>query len=348
LVARTGDMILIDNRNACRVMLNPEPGEVKKYRAGLKRIESSEPLSDTTADGFRVKIGVNVARTEELALLKKLDVRRIGLFRSEFVFMESMDLPSEKFQCDVYTRVVKAAPEMAVLRSIDIGSDKPLRYVPLAREENPAMGFRSVRFSLSRADILVPQLRAMIKAAQHGNCRIIFPMVAVASELAAIAEVYQRVIDEVKPAKVPEWGIMLEVPSAAFMLEEISRYTKYISLGTNDLLQFFYAIDRTNEKLAGLADYLCPAFLRFLNVCVKDAQRLGIKIGICGEMASDPAGFLALLGIGVEEFSMRPAAVEKIKAMLPKIKRGKIMATLEPLLVTGNAAQAIQSFLSGL
>ncbi|HNX75471.1 MAG TPA: phosphoenolpyruvate--protein phosphotransferase [Candidatus Rifleibacterium sp.] len=345
LVARTGDTVLIDTRKGCQVMLNPDEKELKAYKAGLKQRSDNLPLSDTTADGFKVKIGVNVARTEELVLLKRLDVKRIGLFRSEFIFMESMDLPSEKFQCDVYTRVVKAAPDQAVLRSIDIGSDKPLRYVPLAREENPAMGFRSVRFSLARPDILVPQLRAMIKAAQHGNCRIIFPMVAVPAELAQIAAVYQQVIDELKPAKVPEWGIMLEVPSAAFMLEEISRYTKYISLGTNDLLQFFYAIDRTNEKLAGLADHMCPAFLRFLNTCIKDAQRLDIKVGVCGEMASDAAGFVALLGLGIEEFSMRPAAVETIKALLPRINRAALQEEIEGLLQSGTAASAIKKLI---
>ena len=235
---------------------------------------------------------------------------------------------------------------MAVLRSIDIGSDKPLRYVPLAREENPAMGFRSVRFSLARPDILVPQLRAMIKAAQHGNCRIIFPMVSVPAELAAIADIYKKVVDELKPEKVPEWGIMLEVPSAVFMLDEISRYTRYISLGTNDLLQFFYAIDRTNEKLAGLADHMCPAFLRFLNTCVKDAQKLGIKVGVCGEMAADPAGFLALLAMGVEEFSMRPAAVEPIKAILPKVRRGDLIAQIDTLLQQGTVAQTLKSLIA--
>ncbi len=345
LVARTGDMILIDTRKDCRVLLNPDEKEVKTFKAALKHRSADVPLSDTTADGFKVQIGVNVARTEELALLKKLEIRRIGLFRSEFVFMESMDLPSEKFQCDVYSKVVRAASEMAVLRSIDIGSDKPLRYVPLAREENPAMGFRSVRFSLARPDILVTQLRAMIRAAQHGNCRIIFPMVSVSAELAAIADVYQKVVDELKPAKIPEWGIMLEVPSAVFMLEEISKFTHYISLGTNDLLQFFYAIDRTNEKLAGLANHLSPEFLRFVNTCVKDAQRHGIKVGICGEMASDPAGFVALLGMGVEEFSMRPAAVETIKALLPKIRRGEIMAQMESLLQAGTAGQFIRELI---
>ncbi|HQB82202.1 MAG TPA: hypothetical protein PLR50_01795, partial [Candidatus Rifleibacterium sp.] len=207
-------------------------------------------------------------------------------------------------------------------------------------------GFRSVRFSLARPDILVPQLRAMIKAAQHGNCRIIFPMVSVPAELAAIADIYKKVVDELKPEKVPEWGIMLEVPSAVFMLDEISRYTRYISLGTNDLLQFFYAIDRTNEKLAGLADHMCPAFLRFLNTCVKDAQKLGIKVGVCGEMAADPAGFLALLAMGVEEFSMRPAAVEPIKAILPKVRRGDLIAQIDTLLQQGTVAQTLKSLIA--
>lgn len=342
LVARTGDMMLIDTRNECRVLLNPDENEIRTFKATLKKRGSGAVLSDTTADGFKVQIGANIARTEELSMLKKLDIRRIGLFRSEFVFMESMDLPSEKFQLDVYSKVVKAAPDMAVLRSIDIGSDKPLRYVPLANEENPAIGFRSVRFSLSRPDILEPQLRAMIKAAQHGNCRIIFPMVTVPAELEALSAVYRRLVDEIKPTRVPEWGIMLEVPSAVFMLEDIARHTKYISLGTNDLLQFFYAIDRTNEKLAGLADHLSQSFLRLINICVRDARRLGIKVGVCGEMASDPAGFVALLGIGVEEFSMRPAAVESIKTLIPKLDRRLVIEEIQKLLEPGPEQQIRQ------
>ncbi len=280
-------------------------------------------LSDTTADGFKVMIGANLARTEELQLLRQFKVKRVGLFRSEFIFMESMDLPSEKFQTDVYASVVSAANEMTVLRTIDIGSDKPLRYVPLADEENPAMGFRSVRFSLSRRDILVPQLRAMINAGRHGNCRIIFPMVSVPAELEQISVLYRSVVDDLKPEKIPEWGIMLEVPSAVFMMADISRFTRYISLGTNDLLQFFFAIDRTNDKLAGLADHLSLPFLRFVKQCVDEAAKYGIKVGVCGEMASDPAGFLALLGMGVEEFSMRPSAVNVIKALIPTVERAK-------------------------
>lgn len=342
LVARTGDMILVDTRKECRLVLNPVDEEIDRLIKSLAGAARVGLLSDTTADGFMVNVGANVARTEELQLLEQFNVKRVGLFRSEFIFMESVDLPSEKFQTDVYTRVVQAAPHMAVLRTIDIGSDKPLRYVPLADEENPAMGFRSVRFSLSRNDIIEPQLRAMINAAQHGNCRIIFPMVSVPEELEQIAALYQRVVEQVKPRIIPEWGIMLEVPSAVFMLADIARFTRYISLGTNDLMQFFFAIDRTNDKLAGLADHMSQPFLRLINLCVTQAHQLGIKIGVCGEMASDPAGFLALLGMGVEEFSMRPSAVNSIRALIPTIDRTRVQQIVARILEPGSSCNVRQ------
>lgn len=342
LVARTGDMILVDTRKDCRLVLNPADKQIVDLKNSLTSAARSGILSDITADGFKIAMGANVARSEELQLLKQLKIKKIGLFRSEFIFMESVDLPSEKFQTDVYTAVVKAAPHMAVLRSIDIGSDKPLRYVPLADEENPAMGFRSIRFSLSRPDIIEAQLRAMIAAAQHGKCRIIFPMVSVPAELEQIARLYDRVVAQLKPKITPEWGIMLEVPSAVFMLADIARYTKYISLGTNDLLQFFFAIDRTNDKLAGLADHMSLPFLRLLNQCVNEAQRLDIKVGVCGEMASDPAGFLALLGMGVEDFSMRPLAINTIKEIIPTIERQNAIKVMQQVLKPGADADARQ------
>jgi phosphoenolpyruvate-protein kinase (PTS system EI component) len=314
-------------------VLNPDVAEIARFNDSLEKTGQDKVLSDRTADGWRLNIAANIVRSEELPALEQLGVQRIGLFRSEFIFMESVDLPSEKFQTEVYTRVVTAAPKMAVLRTIDIGSDKPLRYVPLAHEENPAMGFRSVRFSLSRPDIIEPQLRAMIRAAQAGNCRIIFPMVSVLSELAEIDALYRRIVAEVKPEKVPEWGIMLEVPSAVFMLADIARYTRYISLGTNDLLQFFFAVDRTNEKLAGIADMMSLPFLRLMSLCVNEAQRHSIKVGICGEMASDPYGFVALLGLGVDEFSMRPAALKNIMALIPQISREQARAVVQSMLL---------------
>lgn len=329
LGVHTGDLVLLDTRESCKLILNPKESEISDLNEELKEDFSESLKSDITADGFKLNIAANIARTEELCFLEKLNIKRIGLFRSEFVFMESMDVPSEKFQCDVYSKVVSAASELTVLRTIDIGSDKPLRYLPLGTEENPAMGFRSVRFSLSRPDILEPQLRAMIKAAQFGNCIIIFPMVSVPSELAAIKELYDRVISELKPKIIPEWGIMLEVPSACFILDEIAAYTKYISIGTNDLLQFFYAIDRTNEKLAGLVDHMSSAFLRMLYKTVKKANKLGIKVGICGEMAADPVGFIALLGIGIEDFSMRPAAIDRIKSIIPKLNRKEVTEIID-------------------
>lgn len=335
LVARTGSKVLIDTRKECRVVLNPDEKAIKALESSLKKSKMVKSFSSITADGFEVKLGVNIARTEELPLLKKLHVNRIGLFRSEFIFMESMDLPSEKFQRDVYTKVVEAASEMSVLRTVDIGSDKPLKYIPFPHEENPAMGFRSIRFSLSRADVLEPQLRAMMHAASHGNTKIIFPMVTVPEELDEIDKIYKKVAMDLGITNPPEWGIMVEVPSAVFMLDAIAAHTRYISLGTNDLLQFFYAIDRTNEKLAGLANHMCQPFLRLIYQCVEKASKLGIKVGVCGEMASDPAGFISLIGAGIEEVSIRPSATEIIGAMIPLINRAKIIDFMQELVNSG-------------
>ena len=328
----TGDTILMDTRDECRIILHPSKESIDKLYDELKNEFSSKLLSNITADGVKINIAANVARTEELETLQKAGIKRIGLFRSEFVFMESMDVPSEKFQQEIYTKVVKAAPELTVLRTIDIGSDKPLRYLPLGEEMNPAMGFRSVRFSLSRKDILVPQLKAMIKAASGKNCKIIFPMVSVPSELKAISELYSETVAELRVENPPEWGIMLEVPSASFMLSEIAKYTKYISIGTNDLLQFFYAVDRTNERLAGLIDYMGISFLRLLHATVQRSHELGITVGVCGEMAGDPAGFVALLGMGVRDFSMRPAVINKILSIIPKLNEKEVSKTIDKLL----------------
>ncbi len=338
LVARTGQTVLIDTRSECRVVLNPDNASVEQLKKSLKDERKFAPVTCRTADGYDIRVGVNISRTEELPLLKKLDVRRIGLFRSEFIFMESMDLPGEKFQREVYSKVVKAAPEQAVLRTVDIGSDKPLKYLPLSREENPAMGFRSIRFSLARPDILKPQLRAMMQASKHGNVKIIFPMVAVAEELAQIDALYREVAAELKMETPPEWGIMVEVPSALFMLDTIADYTNYISLGTNDLLQFFYAIDRTNEKLAALADFMCRPFLRLIYQCLKRTTELGIKVGVCGEMASDPAGFIALVGAGIDEFSIRPAAAVAIGDMIPRLDRQKLRKFMPELVFAQKSA----------
>ncbi len=328
----TGDILLMDTRNAPKIIVNPKSEIITAFEDSIIKDSFSSKKSETTADGIELHIGANVARVEEIPMLQKMRVKNIGLFRSEFVFMESLDSPSEKYQTEVYTQLVKSVPGTVVLRTIDVGSDKPLKYLPLNNENNPAMGFRSVRFSLSRPDVLEPQLRAMINAAQYGDCKIIFPMVSVPSELKKISEIFNKIIDEIKPEKVPEWGIMLEVPSAVFMLDEIAKYTKYISIGTNDLMQFFFAVDRTNEKLSGYVDFLSMPFLKFINQCVEEANRLGIKIGVCGEMASDPAGFIALLGIGVDNFGMRPAVIEKMRELIPNLNKTNITGFIKNIL----------------
>ncbi|NLI75161.1 MAG: phosphoenolpyruvate--protein phosphotransferase [Candidatus Riflebacteria bacterium] len=334
--ARTGDRIHLDTREEGRVVLNPDPATLPAptttadpYAANLP------PQSAVTADGVALHLGVNIARLEELPCLGRLGISRIGLFRSEFLFMESIDLPSESFQESVFRQVVAAGHGMTVLRTLDIGSDKPVKYIPFPHEANPAMGFRSIRFSLSRPDLLKPHLRAMVRAAQASPCRIIFPMVSTPAELEAIDGLFRQVLDEVQPASAPEWGIMVEVPSAIFMMEAIARHTRYISLGTNDLLQFFYGIDRTNERLGSLASPLCLPFVRLLFYAASVAAGEGVKVGICGEMASDPAGFATLLGIGLEEFSLRPGAVEPIRRLIPRLDRREVVRFVQETLADG-------------
>ena len=328
----TGDILLMDTRTTPKIIVNPKSDVIIAFEDSIEKNSFSSKKSETTADGIELHIGANVARVEEIPMLQKLGIKNISLFRSEFVFMESLDSPSEKYQTEVYTQLVKGVSGTVVLRTLDVGSDKPLKYLPLSDENNPAMGFRSVRFSISRPDVLEPQLRAMINAAQYGNCKIIFPMVSVPSELKKISELFNKVVDDLKPKKVPEWGIMLEVPSAVFMLEEISKYTKYISLGTNDLVQFFFAIDRTNEKLSGYADFLSMPFLKFLDQCVNEANKLGIEIGVCGEMASDQAGFITLLGLGIQSFGMRPAVIEKMRELIPSLNKKNIKGFIKNIL----------------
>lgn len=328
----TDDVLIIDTRKSPKIIVNPKSEVISAFEESIEKDNNNLKKSEITADGIELHIGANVARVEEIPVLQKLGVKHIGLFRSEFVFMESLDSPSEKYQTEVYSELVKAVSGTVVLRTLDIGSDKPLKYLPLNDENNPAMGFRSIRFSLSRPDVLEPQLRAMIKAAQYGNCRILFPMVSIPNELKKISELFNKIVDEIKPEKVPEWGIMLEVPSTAFMLNEIAKYTNYISVGTNDLMQFFFAIDRTNEKLSGYADFLSMPFMRFMNQFVSEAVKLNIKVGACGEMASDPAGFIALLGIGVEEFGMRPAVIDKMRELIPNLNKKNITGFIKNIL----------------
>lgn len=327
-----GDILIIDTRDTPKIIVNPKSSVILEFEDSLNNLKKTIKKSEITSDGVELHIGANVVRAEEIPILKKLNVKHIGLFRSEFVFMESLDFPSEKYQTEVYTELVKSVSGKVVLRTLDVGSDKPLKYLPLADENNPAMGFRSVRLSLARQDVLASQLRAMINAAQYGDCRIIFPMVSIPSELKKISDIFNRIVDELKPKRIPEWGIMLEVPSAVFFLDEIAKYSKYVSLGTNDLMQFFFAIDRTNEKLSNYADFLSMPFLKFLNQCVNKANRLGLKVGVCGEMASDPAGFIALLGIGVEEFGMRPAVIENMREFIPNLNKANIKGFIKNLL----------------
>lgn len=342
-VAHTGDLIFIDAFNEGNVVLNPSE-EIIKFTMlsctdktmNTYSTENHTNKAILTKDNFRINLAANIVRIEELKYLAELNIKRIGLFRSEFIFMESLDLPSEQYQEQIYKQVVDASSELTVLRILDIGSDKPLKYLPLPTEANPAIGYRSIRFLLSREDILLPQLKAMIKAGDGKNCKILFPMVSTLSELVQINNLYQKALDIVQPQNPPSWGIMLEVPSIAFMLEQVAKYTNFISIGTNDLMQFFYAVDRTNERLNYYTSALTLPFLRFLYYIVSTALAEGLTVSTCGELASSVDGFIALVGLGLQDISVRPNAIGKIKKIIPLISRSDVVEFIQSILISSD------------
>ncbi len=333
-LAETGNWLLVDSRAKGLVVLNPTTEEREAAtRAAARPVIDLAGIPAQTADQAPITLAANISRLEELPQLARLGIKRIGLFRSEFMFMEGADFPTESFQEEVYRQVVAAAPDSAVLRTLDIGSDKPLKYLPLPKEANPAMGWRSVRFSLHRPELLLIQLRAMIRSASAGGrLRVIFPMVSHPGELPQLADIWQRALDAVGPARAPEWGIMVEVPSALFMMDAIARHTKYISIGTNDLMQFVFGADRTNDRVAPLLDPLSMPFVRLLRALIAGAHAEGITVGLCGEMAGTPEGFITLLGLGLDEFSMKPTSLAQIKPLLPTLSKAAAATLIDEAL----------------
>lgn len=335
---KTGETILLNTIPEKSVfIISPTSQDVAAHTSAKKKAALKRNGAHRTKDGENIALALNVARAEEIPNLEETGVKRIGLFRSEFTFMDSLDWPSEEYQESVYSQITNFASDGLTFRTLDIGSDKPVKYLPMENELNPAMGWRSVRFSLDRPDILKAQLKAAMRAANGKKVLIIFPMVSVPSELEKIASIYAEAAQEADIKSPPEWGIMLEVPSAAYMLDYISKYTKNLSLGTNDLLQFFYGIDRTNGKINRLAACTDVPFLRFLNNLVKDAKKLGFSISVCGEMASNSAGLTALIGMGVRNFSIRPATVETISELISKIDTRKAEKALK-LIIRKNSS----------
>ena len=324
LEAARGSTLALDGENG-EIVVSPSSGDLARYEARALTIVRDRgrdmeeaALPATTKDGVAVDLLANIGSPGEAAGAISMGARGVGLFRTEFLFLERSSPPSEDEQTDAYGHVVAAfAPHPVTIRLLDVGGDKPIPYLPLKAEANPFLGVRALRMADRRPEIFVAQLRACYRAAVRGRVKVMAPMVADAGDVATL----RRLADQAKAELVAEGqaigvidlGVMLEIPSAILTADSYARELGFVSLGTNDLLQYTLAADRGNPALERYRDSLHPALLQLVRLAVQAAQRSGIELSVCGEMAGDPEAALVLVGLGVRGLSMAPASIAPVK-----------------------------------
>jgi phosphotransferase system enzyme I (PtsP) len=341
-----GDLVLVDGTEAT-ALARPTPAIEEafdtKLAVGQKRraeYAAVKDLPSVTKDGVRVQLMVNAGLRDDVAALSATGAEGIGLFRTEFQFLVSAQLPKREAQQRLYRSVLEAAGDKPVIfRTVDIGGDKSLPYLnmPLETEENPAMGWRALRLALDRDTLMKAQARALIEAAAGRELQIMFPMVSEPWEFEAARKIVeeQRAWLGERKKPLPKrilYGCMLEVPSLAEMLDVLLPRLDFLSVGTNDLTQFLFAADRSNPRLAERYDWLSPAILRFLRRIVRAADKYDVPLGVCGEMGGRTLEAMALVGIGIRRLSITPAGVGPVKAMIRSLDAAAATRAMDKLL----------------
>ncbi len=328
---RTGDTIIVDGLRG-QVTVHPTDEHIAealsrsaRHLAFTKGLLEKRDLPCATACGTRISLKANVELPAEATLAIEHGAEGIGLYRTEFLYVDRATLPSEDEQYDVYRAIVQTvAPRPVVLRTFDIGGDKFASSFQLPAEMNPALGLRAVRLALRRPEVFLVQLRAMIRASAHGDVRIMIPMIASLDEMRAVRDLLEHAQGEVDAkgqarAKKMTLGMMIEVPSAAIMADVFAREADFFSLGTNDLVQYSLAVDRTSRPLAELASAVHPSILRLIRGVAAAAKHGAIPLAVCGAVASDLLAAPLLVGLGLRELSMEAAAIPEIKAALSRV-----------------------------
>ncbi|MCH2384013.1 MAG: phosphoenolpyruvate--protein phosphotransferase [Pedosphaera sp.] len=327
-----GESVLLDGFNGF-VVIDPSEQTLFEYGQLVDRQssieESLEVIHDDAAetrDGHRIILSANIERAADVEGVLQCGATGVGLFRTEFLFINRSDLPGEEEQFAAYRKVTESlAPDPVIIRTLDLGGDKLLSHVNVAEEMNPFLGWRAIRLCLEEKDLFRTQLRAILRASVFGNLKIMYPMISGVEELEAanvlLDECREQLRDEgVAFAEDVEIGVMIETPSAAMIADRLARRVKFFSIGTNDLIQYTLAVDRLNEKIAHLYEPTHPSILRLIKATVDAGQAHGIWTGICGEMAGDLAAVPLLLGLGVSELSVTPSMVPRVKMLIRSIE----------------------------
>ena len=333
--AQNGDIAILDASEGL-IILNPPEDLVDKYLqkkavydAKTTKLLSYRDLSATTLDGHSIRLSANIEIPEEIRMMQQQGIHDIGLYRSEYLYILEDQLPGEEDQYAVYSKILAEVDGEVTIRTFDLGADKMPSNIRVPYETNPAMGLRAIRFCLSKPQIFAAQLRALLRASVHGNLRIMLPMISSLEEVQQTKEFIENMKDELikegcRFADNFKFGILIEVPSAVIIADALAQEVDFFSIGTNDLIQYGLAIDRNNEHVNNLFSPFHPAILRMIHDVVRAGHHAGIEVGMCGEMAGQIESVPLLIGLGLDELSMSPTSVLRVKRIIRSLKASDV------------------------
>lgn len=352
---KDGDFVVF-NGDTGEVIVNPDEETINKYTELKAKYEDERKAlqllkgkPSVTLDGKHVELAGNIGTPNDIEGLIKNDAEGVGLYRTEFLYMDRDSFPTEEIQYEAYKAVLEGMDgKPIVIRTLDIGGDKELSYLSMEPEMNPFLGYRAIRLCLDRKDIFKTQLRALYRASVHGRLRIMFPMISSLEELLQAKEVVKEVLAEldsegVAYAKDVEIGMMIEVPSAAVISDVLAKHVDFFSIGTNDLIQYTCAVDRMNQKISYLYNQFNPAVLRLIKTVIDNAHKEGKWAGMCGESAGDQM-IPILLGMGLDEFSMSPISILPARKLITSVKESDMKKLADDVLNMGTAEE-IKSYI---
>ncbi len=354
---KNGDTVICDGKTG-KVLVNPNAKQLF-YFTKKKNIEdeirnelkNQIGLPSVTKDGFKISLTANIGVPNDVDMALENDAEGIGLFRSEFIFMNREHQPTEDEQFEQYKEVlVKMGDKPVIIRTLDIGGDKNVPYIDIPKEMNPFLGYRAIRLCLGNVEVFRTQLRAILRASVYGNVKIMIPMISTMKELKDSKKILQQAKDEltnegIKFKKDIEIGIMIEIPSAAIISDLLAREVDFFSIGTNDLIQYTMAVDRMNSKLSYLYSQYHPALLRLIKGIIDNAHEAGIWVGMCGEAAGDPKLIPVFVGMGLDEFSMNSPSILRARYIVRNLNKADMEIIAKSTLNMENALE-VEEYLS--
>lgn len=328
---KQNDVVAINGKTG-EIFVNPSKKEYKNFEEIKEKIkkeknelENYKNQDSITKDGHEVKVLANIGMPDDVKIVIQNTAEGVGLFRSEFLYMNSENFPTENEQFEAYKKVVlKLKNKEVIIRTLDIGGDKDLKYMKLSKEDNPFLGYRAIRICLDDINLFKVQLRAILKASAFGNVAIMIPMISSLEELRKTKEIINEVKEELREKKIKfdeniKIGIMIEIPAAALIADELAKECDFFSIGTNDLIQYTVAVERGNKKIANLYTHFHPAVIRLIKKAIEGAHKNHILCGMCGEAAGDVTFIPLLIGLGLDEFSMNANKVLNVRKLIRKL-----------------------------